>query len=150
MAEVRLMSDVDWKSKLREIEREYDGLPPEPPASVVRTKKLAEQAAKDRIARRWVLVRLVLVLALSVAILFWPYEAQCGARLGGYLAASAIVVLGGLWIGVLSWHYRMPETHAVSMLIVIWGLAVLARETLPRIGYARPDAARATWRCPAK
>ena len=39
------MSEVDWKTKLREIEREYDGLPPEPPPSVIRTKKLAEQAA---------------------------------------------------------------------------------------------------------
>lgn len=143
------MSQIDWKSKLREIEREYDGLPPEPSPSAQRAKKMAEQAAKDRVSRRWVLVRLALVLALSVAILFWPYDTQCGVRLVGYLAASGIVILGGLWIAVLSWHHRMAETHAVSMLILLWGIAVLARETLPRVNYARPDAARAAWRCPA-
>lgn len=143
------MSEVDWKSKLREIEREYDGLPPEPSPSAQRAKKMAEQAAKDRVSRRWVLVRVVLVLALSVGIVFWPYEAGCGIGLGGYLAAIATVALGGIWIAVLSWRHRMPVTHAVSMLVLIWGLAILARETLPRIGYARPDAARAAWRCPA-
>lgn len=143
------MSEVDWKSKLREIEREYDGLPPEPSPSAQRVKKMAEQAAKDRVSRRWVLVRVVLVLALSAGIVFWPYEAACGLGLSGYLAAIATVALGGIWIAVLSWHHRMPATHAVSMLVLIWGLAILARETLPRIGYARPDAARAAWRCPA-
>lgn len=143
------MSEVDWKSKLREIEREYDGLPPEPSPSAQRVKKMAEQAAKDRVSRRWVLVRVVLVLALSAGIVFWPYEAACGLGLSGYLAAIATVALGGIWIAVLSWHHRMPVTHAVSMLVLIWGLAILARETLPRIGYARPDAARAAWRCPA-
>lgn len=143
------MSEVDWKSKLREIEREYDGLPPEPSPSAQRAKKMAEQAAKDRVSRRWVLVRVVLVLALSAGIVFWPYEAACGLGLAGYLAAIATVALGGIWIAVLSWHHRMPVTHAVSMLVLIWGLAILARETLPRVGYARPDAARAAWRCPA-
>ena len=143
------MSEVDWKSKLREIEREYDGLPPEPSPSAQRAKKVAEQAARDRVSRRWVLVRVVLVLALSAGIVFWPYEAACGLGLSGYLAAIATVALGGIWIAVLSWRHRMPVAHTVSMLVLIWGLAILARETLPRIGYARPDAARAAWRCPA-
>jgi len=143
------MSEVDWKSKLREIEREYDGLPPEPSPSAQRAKKMAEQAAKDRVSRGWVLVRLVLVLALSGAIVFWPYEAACGLDLAGYLGAIATVALGGIWIAALSWRHRMAVTHAVSMLVVLWGLAILARETLPRVGYARPDAARSTWRCPA-
>ncbi|MFL5562533.1 MAG: hypothetical protein ACJ79K_13760 [Gemmatimonadaceae bacterium] len=141
------MSEVDWKSKLREIEREYDGLPPEPSPSKVRARKTAEQAALARVSRRWVIVRVVLVLALSVAIVFWPYEARCGFPLAGYLAAIATVALGGIWIAVLSWHHRMPVSHAISMLVLVWGLAIFARETLPRIGYARPDAARAAWRC---
>lgn len=141
------MSGVDWKTKLREIEREYDGLPPEPSPSAQRVKRMAEQAAKDRVSRRWVLVRGVLVIALSVAIVFWPYDARCGLGLSGYLAAIATVALGGIWIAALTWRHRMAVTHAVSMLVVAWGLAVLARETLPRVGYARPDAARAAWRC---
>ena len=143
------MSEVDWKSKLREIEREYDGLPPEPSPSAQRAKKMAEQAAKDRVSRRWVLVRVVLVLALSAAIVFWPYESRCGLDLAGYLAAIATVALGGIWIAVLSWRHRMPVTHSLSMLVVLWGLAIVARETLPRVGYARPDAARSAWRCRA-
>ena len=141
------MSGVDWKTKLREIEREYDGLPPEPSPSAQRVKRMAEQAAKDRVSRRWVLVRGVLVVALSVAIVFWPYDARCGLGLSGYLAAIATVALGGIWIAALTWRHRMAVTHAVSMLVVAWGLAVLARETLPRVGYARPDAARTDWRC---
>jgi hypothetical protein len=141
------MSGVDWKTKLREIEREYDGLPPEPSPSAQRVKKMAEQAAKDRIARRWVLLRAGLVVALSVAIVYWPYESRCGSWLSGYLAAIATVALGGIWIAVLSWRHRMAATHAVAMLVVAWGLAMVARETLPRVGYARPDAARAAWRC---
>ena len=143
------MSEVDWNRKLREIEREYDGLPPEPSPSAQRTKKMAEQEARDRVSRRWVLVRTVLVLALSVAIVFWPYESACGLELGGYLAAISTVALGGVWIATLSWRHRMPLTHTLSMVVVIWGLAILARETLPRVGYARPDAARAAWRCRA-
>ena len=138
---------TDWKTKLREIEREYDGLPPEPSPSAQKAKRMAEQAARDRVSRRWVLVRMALVLALSVAIVFWPYYARCGWELSGYLAAISTVALGGLWIAQLSWQHRMPITHALSMLVVVWGLAVAARETLPRIGYAKPDAARATWRC---
>ena len=143
------MTEVDWNRKLREIEREYDGLPPETSPSAQRTKKMAEQAARDRVSRRWVLVRMVLVLALSVAIVFWPYESKCGLDLGEYLAAISTVALGGVWIATLSWRHRMPLTHTLSMLVVIWGLAILARETLPRLGYARPDAARVAWRCRA-
>jgi hypothetical protein len=141
------MTEMDWKTKLKEIEREYDGLPPEPSPSAQKAKRMAEQAARDRVSRRWVLVRMVLVLALSVAIVFWPYEASCGLQLSGYLAAIATVALGGLWIAVLSWHHRMPVSHALSMLVVVWGMAMAAREILPRAGYAKPDTARATWRC---
>ncbi len=141
------MTEVDWKTKLREIEREYDGLPPEPSPSAQRVRKMAEQEARDRVARRWVVVRMLLVLALSGAIVFWPYPSGCGFGLLGYLSATSTVALGGLWIATLSWQQRMPITHAVSMLVLIWALAIAARETLPRIGYARPDAARAVWRC---
>jgi hypothetical protein len=141
------MTEMDWKTKLKEIEREYDGLPPEPSPSAQKAKRMAEQAARDRISRRWVLVRMVLVLALSVAIVFWPYYARCGWELSGYLAAIGTVALGGLWIAVLSWHHRMPISHALSMLVVAWGIAMAAREILPREGYAKPDAARASWRC---
>jgi hypothetical protein len=141
------MTEMNWKTKLKEIEREYDGLPPEPSPSAQKAKRMAEQAAKDRVSRRWVLVRMALVLALSVAIVFWPYYARCGWELSGYFAAITTVALGGLWIAALSWHHRMPVTHALSMIVVVWGMAMAAREILPRAGYAKPDAMRTSWRC---
>ena len=142
------MTEMDWKTKLREIEREYDGLPPEPSPSAQKAKRMAERAARDRVSQRWVIARMALVLALSVAIVFWPYYARCGWELSGYLAAIAAVASGGLWIAQLSWRQRMPVTHSVAMLVVAWGLAMAARETLPRAGYAKPDAMRSSWRCP--
>lgn len=144
------MSDIDWKTELRKIEREYDGLPPEPSPAVQRMKREAEQETRDRISRRWVLVRLVPVLALSVAILFWPYHARCGAGLAGYLGAVVAMMAGGLWIATLAWRHRMPMTHALSVLVMVWGLAMTAREVLPREGYARLDVQRASWKCQAQ
>lgn len=143
------MSDIDWKTELKKIEREYDGLPPEPSPAVQRMKREAEQAARDRVSRRWVIVRLIPVLALCVAILFWPYYARCGAELAGYLGAIAAMMAGGLWIASLTWKHRMPATHAIAIAVLIWGLAMTAREVLPREGYARPDAERASWKCQA-
>lgn len=141
------MSDIDWKTELKKIEREYDGLPPEPSPAVQRMKREAEQAARDRVSRRWVLAKLVPVLALSVAIPFWPYYARCGLELTGYLGAIAAMMAGGLWIASLSWKHRMPVTHGVAITVLVWGLAMTAREVLPREDYARPDADRSSWKC---
>jgi hypothetical protein len=148
------MTGVDWKRTLKEIEREYDGLPPAPSLGSLKAKKAAEESAKAaaerRRARIWVFLRLVPVLALSVGIVFWPYYARCGVELGGYLGAIAAVALGGGWIAVTTWRCRMPVVHVVALLVVAWGAAIAAREVLPRIGYAKPDAERAAWRCEAR
>lgn len=147
------MTGVDWKRTLREIEREYDGLPPAPSPASLKAKKAAEEAAKEAAQRRrdrvWVFLRLVPVLALSVGVVYWPYYARCGLELAGYLGAIAAVALGGAWIAVTTWRCRMPIVHVIALLIVAWGVAVAAREVLPREGYAKPDAERAAWRCPA-
>lgn len=143
------MSDIDWKTELRKIEREYDGLPPAPSPAVQRMKREAEQAARDRVARLWVVARLAPVLALGAALPFWPYYARCGLELAGYLGAIAALVAGGLWIASLTWKHRMPLTHALSVLVIVWGLAMTAREVLPREGYARADVERASWKCRA-
>lgn len=147
------MTGIDWKRTLKEIEREYDGLPPAPSPSSLKAKEAAERAAKDAARRRReriaVLLRLVPVLALSVGIAYWPYVTRCGLDLAGYLAAAGAVALGGLWLATATWRARTPLLHALSLLIVAWGATMLAREALPRVGYAKPDAERTAWRCPA-
>lgn len=147
------MTGIDWNRTLREIEREYDGLPPAPSLGSLKAKKAAEVAAKEAATRRrdrvWVFLRLVPVLALSVGIVYWPYYARCGLELAGYLGAVGAVVAGGTWIAVTTWRCRMPLIHVLALLIVGWGLAMTAREVLPRTGYAKPDPDRVAWRCPA-
>ncbi|NUO63311.1 MAG: hypothetical protein HOQ11_15410 [Gemmatimonadaceae bacterium] len=147
------MTGIDWNRTLREIEREYDGLPPAASVGSLKAKKAAESAAKEAAKRRsdrlWVILRLIPVLALSVGILYWPYYARCGVELAGYLGAVAAVVAGGTWIAVTTWRCRMPLIHTLALLVVAWGLAMTAREVLPRAGYAKPDPDRVAWRCPA-
>ena len=140
------MGEIDWNTELRKIEREYNGLPPEPSPAQQKMKRELEKAAAERKAQRrrqlGVYVRLVPVLALSAALLVWPYPSRCGTPLFGFLGAIGATVIAGLWLVVLTWKWRMPITHALAMAIVAWGAVVAAREVLPRVGYARPDAAR--------
>ena len=143
---------IDWNTELKKISRQFDGLPPEPSANQVRAMREAERRERERKelaqAKLGVAARLALVLALAGAIVFWPYPTPCGARLAGYLAAVAMVGVSGLWITASTWRYRMPKTHALALLVVLWGLALGAAQVLPRVGYARTDAQHpAHWRC---
>jgi hypothetical protein len=95
-----------------------------------------------------VFARLVLVTLLGVAMLFWPYDARCGLGLAAYLASTGVVVLGGVWSGIWTWRHRAARAHILSLLIVVWGLALAAVDVLPRVGYAQPTAAHPpVWRC---
>ena len=79
---------------------------------------------------------------------FWPYEAQCGAGLAGYLGAVFMVALSGVWIAVVSWRRRAAWAHIISLLLIMWGGALAAIEILPRVGYARASLDHpAIWRC---
>jgi hypothetical protein len=143
---------IDWTTELKKISREFDGLPPEPSANQLRAIREAERRERERQeaaqARLGVALRLALVLGLAGAIVFWPYPAPCGLRLAGYLAAIGMVGVGGLWVAAYTWRHRMAKTHALALLIVLWGLALAASEVLPRVGYARTDAQHpAQWRC---
>jgi hypothetical protein len=136
---------------LKKIEREFDGLPPEPSPASTRAKmesgrhKLEQRQQKE--AAIGVYIRLVLVLALGSSIVYWPYSRSCGATLFMYLSSVSLVVIGGLWTAASTWQNRMPRTHLLSMAIILWGLTLSALEVLPRAGYALPDPARAVWRC---
>ena len=139
------MTEIDWNTELRKIEREFDGLPPEPSPAELRSRRAAERRAeerrKERTTRLGVLARLTLVVALAAAIAFWPYRRECGAALFAYMGAEAMIVAGGLWLMACTWRSRMAKTHGVALLMLLWGLVLIGHEILPRIGYARSDAA---------
>jgi hypothetical protein len=137
------MTEINWTSELKKIEREFDGLPPEPSPSVLRTRRGAEQLAAQRREELDIAlgasVRLLLVIALGVAIIYWPFARACGSGLVAYLGSAAVVVLGGLWSVAWTWRARIGSAHALAMVVTLWGIALGAAEVLPRIGYARPD-----------
>jgi hypothetical protein len=148
------MTGVDWNRELKKIEREYDGLPPEPSSEELR----ARRAAEDRVRRQndeaaaafgaW--IRLLLVVTLAASLEFWPYPRICGTGLFGFLGAEAIVVAGGAWVTVSTWKARTPRTHALALMMTLYGIALLEIQVLPRVGYGRTDALHpAGWACAA-
>lgn len=146
------MSQGEWAAQLRKIEREFDGLPPEPSPAALRAMSEAERRAHDRAAARSSAIgataRLILVLALAVGINYWPYSRDCGSGLYAYLAAEIMIVAGGLWIAAYAWRHRMPRTHILAGLIILGGLVLVAAELLPRVGYAAVDPGHAPqWSC---
>jgi hypothetical protein len=88
--------------------------------------------------------RLVLGLALGTMMAWWPYPRNCGFPLAGYLTAVVTVVLGGGWAAVSAWRYRASLAHVLSLILVFYGMMLLAAELLPRTGYATDQA---TWQC---
>ena len=92
----------------------------------------------------WVKVGLGVLVAVGTAPGVWPYSHGCGLRLIFYLVGVATVIATGLWASVASWRRRMGFAHVVSQILIIWGVLLLAREVLPRVG---PNAG-ALWLCP--
>jgi hypothetical protein len=103
------------------------------------------EAAPGRRGVIFTWLRLLLGLALGVAITQWPYMRGCGIPLFGYLVAVAGVMVAGLWSAVSSWRSRSGVAHVLSIALFCWGGALAAREVLPRIGYAKTTA---HWFCP--
>jgi hypothetical protein len=152
------MHDIDWKAELRKIEREFDGLPPEPSAVEVRAREVATRRAREHPDRQsdqhMVLIgagaRLVLVAALLGALWWWPYDITCGPGVIPFVGALVMVVVGGVWAAVFSWRHRLAMTHAAALLFVLTGLALLAVHVLPRSGYVTITGRPAVhWRCAA-
>jgi hypothetical protein len=133
----------DWSVQLKKIEREFDGLPPEPSLALKKLQSEEERRAQERVQQRAAMfgggARLILVFMLFGALAFWPYERACGAGLFEYLGVEIVIVVGGLWVALTTWRYRLPKMHTLSLLIVLTGLILLAYEILPRIGYAVVD-----------
>jgi hypothetical protein len=146
------VTEIHWPTELRKIEREFEGLPPEPSAVQLRVRREAERRAEQRRHERaaaigaW--VRLILVIALGVGVAVWPYRRECGPELVAYLGSAAMIVVGGLWVAAHTWRWRMARTHAIGVALVLWGLALLATQALPRVGSVNAGAANpARWWC---
>jgi hypothetical protein len=147
------MPQDDWSTQLKKIEREFEGLPPEPSPAFKKMQSEEQRRAQERAQQRAGMIgggaRLVLVAALGVALAFWPYENSCGSGLFGYLAVEAVIIIGGLWVAITTWRARLPKMHILSLLIVLIGLVLLAMEVLPRTGYAAVDPKHPpTFSCP--
>jgi hypothetical protein len=137
------LADDDWSTKLKKIEREFQGLPPDPSPAFKKMQseeeRRAQERAKQRVAAIGAGARLILVFALFGALAVWPYENACGSGLFGYLGAEAAIVAGGLWVAFTTWRARLSKMHTLSLLIVLVGLGLIAAEVLPRTGYASVD-----------
>ena len=147
-----MADQIDWKTELRKIEREYDGLPPEPTPAEARQRREMDrrdhQREQDRIYRIGTMGRLGLVVALSVGIWYWPYARDCGPPLVAYLVAAGVIVVGGVWSVIRTWKGRNPLLHGVALAATLWGLILVAGQVLPRVGYAAVDEANPpAWWC---
>jgi hypothetical protein len=89
-------------------------------------------------------LRVGLGVALSVGITQWPYGTGCGSALFLYLGAIGVVGFSGLWAMIGTWRRRVGLGHGISILVLLWALALATLEVLPRIGYAKEAA---TWLC---
>ena len=160
------MADRDWEKEMAKIDRQLASIPDDapaparglanaPPVRAAAPATSATGAAGVRATERpprfqtlGLVARLALALSLGVAVAFWPYVAQCGLGLAGYLGAVTMVVVSGVWTAVVSWRRRAAWAHVISLLLIMWGAALAALEVLPRVGYARASLDHpAVWTC---
>lgn len=156
---------TDWDKELAKIDKQLASMsdaelvaPPARPALPAGPAKGARPSAVSapsepvagttRAATFALYARIGLSVALGVGMMFWPYDAKCGAGLALYLGAVAGVVVSGIWSAVWSWRHRASRLHVLSLLILTWGLVLGSLEVLPRTGYAKPNLLHPdTWAC---
>jgi hypothetical protein len=148
------MSSINWNAELAKLEREFDGLPPRPrptpTPTEIRKRRVVQKQADKHASDLAVWARLVLVAALAGALGFWPYASECGAGLYTFIGASAMVFAGGSWVATWTWRNRLARTHVLALVLTLAGMAIVAHQVLPRVGYARVDPSNPPqWSCPA-
>ncbi len=169
------MTDRNWEAELAKIDKQLASisdeqlLAPAPAAksgselkrSPVMDSRMAGQAKAPATAskapaptvattggtwRGW--VKVTIAVAAAAGLMYWPWPARCGPPLIGFTAATGSVALLGLWSAIGTWRHRLGLAHVASLLVIVWGMLLGAREVLPRIGYAVPTAARTVgWSC---
>lgn len=141
----------DWDKELADIDKIIAKTPAQGPvpaasggggAAPVSRQIAAPAGGKMAVFTTW--LRVALGLALAVGITQWPYASACGLNLIVYLGAIGVVVIAGLWSSISSWRRRMGLAHILSLMVLLWGLILGAREILPRSGYAKQVR---TWSC---
>ena len=166
------MSDRNWEAEMAKIDKQLASVSDEallaeskalaPAKTGARTVAAPTVAAPARSSapltaaaapaagawRGWVMV--AIAVGAAAGLLLWPWPAQCGAPLVGFTAAAGAVALLGLWSALGTWRHRLGAAHVASLLVVVTGLVLGAREVLPRVGYAVSSPERSEgWSCPA-
>ena len=103
----------------------------------------AAPSARERVGT-WAKVALGLLVAIGVTSGVWPYSHGCGLRLIFYLLGVTTVIAAALWASISSWKRRLGFAHVVSQILIVWGILLMTREVLPRLG----PKAEALWLCP--
>lgn len=145
---------IDWNVELRKIERQFDGLPPAPSVAVMKARREREQREKQaveaRVTQLSALARLMLVVALTAALPWWPYATRCGPGAAALVAAYAMVAVGGLWVATYAWRHRLAASHVLSLTFLLVGLVLMASQVLPRAGWVAIRGVDASgWSCVA-
>ena len=145
----------DWDKELADIDKLIGSGPPAlpappqaggrkagPSAPPLPTSRPPVVPARGGAWRSWAKAGLGVLLA--AAMTQWPYEHRCGLGAVLYLGAAGMVVLAGLWSAVSSWRRHSAGAHVISIGVILAGLALVALEVAPRIGYAKVDL---PWMC---
>jgi len=154
--------DRDWDKEMAEVDRLLKKLPladptlgrsgggdPTAKRSAVSagggtpTSRAVAAAGGGRLGA-WVKVGLGVLIGIGIAPGVWPYTHGCGLRLIFYLLGVSTVIATGVWASVASWRRRMGFAHTVSQILIIWGVLLMTREVVPRVGAN----AAALWLCP--
>ena len=151
----------DWDKEMAEVDRLLKKLPNADPTlgrggePTVRrpavggggsggTPALDARASGREVLGTWARVLLGMLVGVGVAPGIWPYTHGCGLRLIFYLAGVTTVIGAGLWSSVSSWRRRLGLAHVIAQVLIVWGILLLTREVLPRVGAK----AQAVWLCP--
>jgi hypothetical protein len=142
----------DWDKEMAKIDRQLEQASDEAlfpaPRDATPAQKIEVVTRREKTNTAGAVLRLLLAVALGLAMLVWPYDTRCGVGIAAYLGATAVLIGAGVWSAVWSWRHRTARAHVASLLIVVWGVVLGAREVLPRAGYAKPTLERpATWVC---
>ncbi len=149
--------DRDWDREMREVDKLLAKLPdaeptlgrgvptvpisPRPSVSGTATPGALHPGVGPARGRAWLTtwLRVGLGVALAVGMVFWPYAHACGWALIGYLLGPTAVTVAGVWSALTSWKRRLGIAHTLSIILIIWGLALAGRQLLPRVYGKTPD-----------
>ncbi len=147
MAKEKDQKERDWDREMREVDKLLAKLPEADPTLgrgvptvPVSPRPVVGGAPAPARGRAWVTtwMRVGLGLVLAVGMLAWPYTHSCGLKLVFYLIGATTVTVAGVWGALSSWRRRLGWAHALSIVLIIWGLGLAGRQLLPRMYGKQP------------